>query len=256
MHRKLKKKKRKQPKNTIKEEVLQLGSIFRGCEYEIPEAPPGLEWRPHTSGVSHILKKLRADSFENPNVNLKGGHHHQEDELEISAQTLCENLQEHEDESFVPEATVGENLEVEEEHTNDAWIEDGMLDVPDPDEAPAVPDPPGEYIPDPQADPDDAQLFQIPMEKKIPDPRDGGYMTEEKCPRGMRACKHWLWGSCTKGDQCTFWHERGQWGRNGEKHRDNIACHYFFLVRNGDSKCLKGAWGQISPHIQNYQGFK
>ena len=30
MHRKLKKKKRKPPKNTIKEEVLQLGSIFRG----------------------------------------------------------------------------------------------------------------------------------------------------------------------------------------------------------------------------------
>ena len=255
MHRKLKKKKRKQPKNKIKEEVLQLGSIW-GCEYEIPEAPPGLEWCSHTSGGSYILKELMADSSENPYVNLKGGHHHQEDELEIVAQTLSENRQEHEDESFVPEATVGENLEVEEEHTNDVWLEDGMLDVPDPDEAPAVPDPQGEYIPDPQADPDDAQLFQIPMEKKIQDPRDGGYWTEEICPRGKKACKHWLWASCSRGNQCTFWHERGQWGRNRDQHHDNIACHFFFLVRNGDSKCKNGALGQISPHIQNYQGIK
>jgi hypothetical protein len=254
MHQKLKKKKRKQPKNKIKEDALQLGSIFSGREYEIPEAPPGMEWRSHTSGGSYILKELRADSFENPYVNR--GHHRQEDELEIFAQTLCENLQEHEDESFVPEATVGENLEVEEEHTNDVWIEDGMLDVPDPDEAPAVPDPQGEYIPDPQADPDDAQLFQIPMEKNIPDPRDGGYWTQEVCPRGQVACKHWLWGSCSRGNWCTFWHERGAWGRNGKHHHDNIACDFFFLVRNGDSKCKNGALGQTSPHIQNYQGFK
>ena len=49
--------------------------------------------------------------------------------------------------------------------------------------------------------------------------------------KGNRPCKFWLYGSCKKGEDCTWWHEPGKEGEDSAEHYSRVPCRYYFSKR-------------------------
>jgi len=49
---------------------------------------------------------------------------------------------------------------------------------------------------------------------------------------GKKPCKFWLYGSCKKGEHCTWWHQPGKEGENSAEHHSRVPCKYYFS-KNG-----------------------
>ena len=75
------------------------------------------------------------------------------------------------------------------------------------------------------------EVLEAEVEVAIP---DEVLEAEDVCKgraKGNKPCKFWLWGSCKKGEDCTWWHEPGKEGEDSAEHYSRVPCRYYFSKR-------------------------